>query len=203
MFEKEERYIILASVLLFVYILSYGNINGLVIKEDPQLTHKEGKLFDVDVLIPPRYTELLAGGEIYTEITISNLERIGLVDVKIEYYIEDVNQDIVHKEIETKAIENVKTYIKKVEIPPNLNDGDYMLYVQVTYKDDVSMVRRPITIIKKPFILQGYYVMIAIIFSIFIISTLYEYLRFRKIENLIRKVNERNLRGHKLIKRGD
>lgn len=217
MFKKEEKYFILAGFfILLIYLLNYGNINGLsissnenlpnigfLIKEYQTSIHKEGKFFDVDLLIPEKYSELFAGEELTTEITITNLKRIGLVDVNIEYYIEDINKNIVYKEIETKAVENVKTYVKQIEIPTDISPGNYMLYVQVTYKNDVSIIGRPITIIKKPFILKGYYIVIALILIIFIISILYEYIRFRKIENLIKKVNERNLKEHILIRRGD
>lgn len=212
LFKKEEKYAILAGVLiLLIYLLNYGesNINGLVInsgfliKEYQPLIHKEGKFFDVSLFIPQKYSEISAGGDLTTEVTITNLKGIGLVDVNIESYIEDNNKNIIYKEIETKAVGNIKTYIKKIAIPSDVNHGNYMLYVQVTYKDDISIIGRPFTITKNPFMLKEYYIMIVIMIIIFIISMLYECIRFRKIKRLIKKVNEKNLKEHILIRRGD
>ena len=203
LFEKEESYIILAGILLFVYILSYGNINGLVTKEYPQLMQKSGNLFNIDVSIPTRYAEFFPNEALLTEMTITNLKRIGFSDVYIEYYIEDANGNVISMGSETKSVEYILNYVKEIELPYNIKSGNYMFFAKLTYNDDISISGNPFKIIEKPSdVPKGYYIVMVLILIIFIILMLYEYIKFRKIERLIKKVNEKNLKEHILIRRG-
>ncbi len=112
--------------------------------------HKKGKIFDVTLLIPDKYRKLYAGETIVSEINIVNLIKVGLVDVNVEYYIEDKDKKVLFKTSEVKSVENVITYIKRIELPTYLNEGYYILYVKVSYKDDIAISGYPFKILEKP-----------------------------------------------------
>jgi len=115
----------------------------------PQPVHKKGRLFDVTLLIPEKYRELFAGDTIVAEINIVNLRKVGFVDINVEYYIEDKDKNVVFRGSEMKAVENMISYLKKIDLPSFLESGYYVVYAKVTYEDDTSIAGYPFKIIEK------------------------------------------------------
>lgn len=163
---------------------------------------RPGRLFDVTLTIPDKYRELLSGEEIISQVQIINMKSIGLVDVVIEYTIQDINEKVLYKEIETKSIEHEIDYVKKIEIPKEIPLGTYLLLANVRYNDDLAISGYPFKILEKPISELNYLIMIySIIFLlalvIFILVSYYYYKRLERRINI--KLNERDL--EKLIER--
>ena len=167
--------------------------------EKPKIIHEPGRLFDVSILIPEKYTELVSDDNLMAQIRIINIKRIGLVDVNIEYLIEDSNKSIIYQEIETKSVENEITYIKDIELPTKMEIGDYMFITKVRYNDDIATAGYPFKIIKKIHLEEpgefyeneGYYILsgIIILILLFIIIIIHEYLIHKKLSSHLR-INE-------------
>ncbi len=160
-------------------------------------------LFDVLLTIPEKYKELLAGEEIIGEIKIINMKYMGMVDVQVEYAIQDVNENVLYKEFETKSIEHEIIYVKKIEIPKTIPKDTYLFLVTVKYKDDLALSGYPFKIQEKPLYEKNYLIITYSIISIFtlIVFILISYYYYKRLEKrIIIKLNEKDLR--KFIKNG-
>jgi len=162
----------------------------------PEPIHKQGDLFDIEILIPDKYLELFSGEELVAEIKLINMKGLGLVDVNLDYYIKDTDQNIVHKESETRAVEKETSFLKKIQLPNNLVSGTYMLSADLKYKDDIATAGQPFRIIEqieKSFIKRSYLIvfMILIISLITIIFLYFEHRRLEHIESSIKKIKRK------------
>lgn len=117
--------------------------------EKPKIISEMGKLFNISILIPEKYRELVGNDSLIAEISIINIRKIGVVDVNIEYLIEDSDKDIIYSELETKTVENELDYIKEIKLPEEIKIEEYMLIVKVRYKEDIALAGYPFKIIKE------------------------------------------------------
>ncbi len=95
-------------------------------------------LFDVKVEIPGEFSVVEPGNKLFAEIQIFNLQRIGIVDVAVNYIIKDFEGNVILKEEETLAVETKVSFVKGFIIPYDADDGDYVLYVRARYEDSVA-----------------------------------------------------------------
>lgn len=189
--------IILLSVLLItclIKILTTSALPGIYVNP----IYKTGKYFDVEISIPSEYQMLKQGEELVSEIKIFNIEGIGLMDVKIEYSIKNLDtHKIIERGYETKAIEKYSTFIKRIRTT-ELEPGYYLFIVQIRYNNDIVINNHPFTILKSngkipsnfrelKFLLYS----IIIVLIVFIIFLYYEH---SKIKKEYRK--ERILKNH-------
>lgn len=123
------------SILIIAY-LGFWMYSGRFIVVLLNLLPEE-ELFHVDVEIPPQYKEVLPGEEILVQLTLHNLERIGIVDVNVEYGIEDIVGNEIISEHTTLAIEGEVSTIRDLDVPFNIKPGNYMLFARARY-DDVA-----------------------------------------------------------------
>ncbi|MCK5449541.1 hypothetical protein KAI32_01625 [Candidatus Pacearchaeota archaeon] len=96
------------------------------------------ELFDVRVKVPEKYVETFAGEEFISEIELFNLGETGRVDVKIEYFIKDSEGNVILFEEEVKAVETSLNFLKTFHIPSDILPGKYLIYVKVSYSDQVA-----------------------------------------------------------------
>ncbi len=101
--------------------------------------HEPGAFFDVSASIPKKYRKLLPGEELIAEIIIENTRRIGAVTVTLDYSIEDESGENFFTELETKTISDKISYLKKIELPEDLEPGKYQLLVKLKYEDDIAL----------------------------------------------------------------
>lgn len=186
--------------------VSGGGGAGNAVEKIPALElkpiKKPGRLFDVTLTIPDRYRELLSGEEIIGEVQIINMKSIGLVDVVVEYTIQDINEKVLYKEIETKSIEHEIDYVKKIQIPKEILPGTYLLLANVRYKDDLAISGYPFKILERPYSEREYFVIVYSIITILTLVTfiLVSYYYYKRLERKIKiKINEKDLK--RLIKK--
>ncbi|MFH1237813.1 MAG: hypothetical protein V1491_00020 [archaeon] len=96
------------------------------------------ELFDVRVSVPKNYIEIFAGEEFISEIELFNLGETGRVDAKIEYFIKDSEGKVIIFEEEFKAVETSLNFLKKFHIPSDVSPGRYLIYVRVSYSNQIA-----------------------------------------------------------------
>lgn len=95
-------------------------------------------LFDIKVSIPEDYLKIKPGGELVAEVSLLNIERVGIVDTEINYIIKDSEDNIVLNEHETVAVETQSSFVKKFRLAGTLKEGEYVLYANVAYSGQVG-----------------------------------------------------------------
>lgn len=137
---------------------SSGKITAIVPpeKEVPEIgptglkpVHLPGNLFDVSLIIPQKYREIMVGEEIISEISIINIQKKGFVPVNLEYSIEDVAGQVFFREIDTKVVDDEEIFIKKINVPTDIPEGDYLFMVRLKYGNDTAIAGYPFKIIVK------------------------------------------------------
>lgn len=97
-----------------------------------QLLDVEMEIYSEDAAVSPQ-EDLLAGLQIY------NLGESESIDVKIDWYVKDFNDNVLLTEHDTATVETQKILMKKMYIPSTINPGEYVLAAVATY-DDSSVV---------------------------------------------------------------
>lgn len=95
------------------------------------------ELFDVSVNIPKSYMEIFAGEEFLSEVELFNLGETGRIDARIEYFIKNSDGEVIIFEEEVKAIETSLNFVKTFNIPSNIPSGKYLIYVRVSYGNQI------------------------------------------------------------------
>lgn len=170
--------------------------------------HKPGKLFDMIIYIPEKYKKITGGEFLIAEMNIINLVSDKLVDINVDYWIEDLNKNIILRNTETRSILKKLEYLAKLQLPLNIKEGEYLLCAKIK-GDDVALACNSFEIIKnlvsakEENVLRRYiYLNLTILILIIILSIIYMYYLYRKIRKIekIIQIDENNLRGGNLIK---
>ncbi len=160
-------------------------------------------LFDVKLNIPEDYLQIYLGEELISEIEIFNIVETGKVNVTIEYLIKDQqNREIISEE-EILSVERAISFVKRFEIPENIEPGRHILYVRVTYDEKVASASAWF------YINKGYLRILQIILIVLIVITtfiiLFIIIRRRKGEKNKRRGKKSKMevsKFHKLGSRG-
>ena len=127
--------------------------------------------FDVDVEIPTRYKEVLPGEEVLVQLTLHNLERIGRVDVDVEYGIEDMQGNKIVSEDTTLAVEFQVSVVRSLDVPFDTRPGDYLLFARARYNGVVGTGSSLFRVIAKEELGIGR-IMISLIAIIFVLAVI-------------------------------
>jgi len=106
-------------------------------------------LFDVQIEILEESLYVLPGKEVIADVTIINLQKIGAVDVDVEYSIIDNEGNVIVRDKETLTIETKLEFLKSLEIPEETKEGRYLLYVRTVYNDKVASASEWFNVQKK------------------------------------------------------
>lgn len=166
-------------------------------EELPEPIHQSGDMFDINLHIPEKYKEVQIEEDIIAEITAINLRRIGLVDTFLTYSIRNQKGDILFEEIETRGVEGMISFLKKIELPSDTPEGIYMFFVELEFGEDKAIAASPFRIIKEKENIAN--LTLKKLYTIFIINILLlfaffiylERLRYHKMEKLIHKFHRR------------
>ena len=93
----------------------------------------QNPLFDIRLSIPDKYKKVGPGDEIIAQVTLLNLERVGIVDTRIDYSVRDLDNNVILEEHETVAVETQTSFVKSFRLPNDIKDGKYSLYAKVSY----------------------------------------------------------------------
>ena len=146
-------------------------------------------LFDVRLNIPEKYLQIYPGEELISETEIFNIVETGKVNVTIEYSIKNEQNIEIISDEEILSVERSLSFIKKFEMPENIEPGRYILYVRVTYEGKVASASSWFSV-KKRFILKTtqLYIIVGILILIILII-LSKIRKVKKHEESYRKID--------------
>ena len=100
--------------------------------------------------------ELARGQKLKTKLSLKDIGDLNKrVDVLIEYFINDFSGNEIKIEEETIGVYGSLDIEREFRIPTNLQPGDYLFYVKVSYLNSISTSGNRFTITKEP-IFIGY-----------------------------------------------
>jgi len=115
--------------------------------------------FDVNLDIPPAYTEILPGGRLIAQIKVFDLtsgggtsegvDGVGTSSVDIEYNIFDLRGNLLSSESERLVVDKQAQVTKTFGFPEELSGGDYVVGVAVKYGSSVGVSSQMFTIEEK------------------------------------------------------
>lgn len=94
-------------------------------------------LFDVKISIVNLFKIVKSGREIIAEIEVFNVNNIGQVDVLVDYYITDKDNNTIATGSDTLAVEAVASFVRSLDIPYELKSGKYLFNVNIKYQDKI------------------------------------------------------------------
>lgn len=110
----------------------------------------ELKLLDVEMEVYSE--EAYPAGNLITGLRINNLEQARSITVNIEWFIKDLNNNIIVKETGTADVETQVAMIKKIYLPRDMPLGDYVASAVATYDDSSAVASSMFSVSKKPLI---------------------------------------------------
>lgn len=105
-------------------------------EELEELIRKEA-LFDVKVSVLDKFKEVFPGEEVTAKIEVFNVNNIGQVDVKVDYYLSD-NESVLAKSSDSLAVEAVASFVRSLIVPDDVKPGTYLFNANVSYKGIVT-----------------------------------------------------------------
>ncbi len=101
-------------------------------------------LFDADIGIPLKYSEVNPGDEFVVDVEIFDLTEfeldgsLGRSDIELEFVVLGVDGSIIFSETESLVIEGKTSVTKTLDLPENIVDGNYFITVAVKYGSSVG-----------------------------------------------------------------
>ncbi|MBU3905171.1 MAG: hypothetical protein KJ906_03420 [Nanoarchaeota archaeon] len=165
-------------------------------------------IFDVETHISERFREVPAGGILVAEVSLFNLERVGLTDVLVNYYIKDLEGNIILQEQETVGVETKVSYIKEFDIPIYLKTGDYLLYVSLDQDGIIASSSHAFKVVEinnLEWILSangGLFFLIGtvILLLLAVLFMIHEHRKLNMLHKSIKKIGAKEMKKKKLIK---
>lgn len=128
---KKEAWRILVLEVLFL-----GIFFGVIISARAEEETQKEPLFDIQVTIPSQYQKIFAGEELLASIRLVNLAGPGRVDVYLDYWIKDSEENIILKKKETVAVETQASFVRTFKVPETGAPGVYHFFVKLIYGED-------------------------------------------------------------------
>ena len=127
----------LVSIISGKATFSFIKLDGADIvgrEELEELVQKEA-LFDVKVSIVNLFDIIKSGRDVIAEIEVFNVNNIGQVDVVVDYYItnKDDNQTRLAEGSDTLAVEAVASFVRSLAVPYDTKSGKYLFNVDIKY----------------------------------------------------------------------
>jgi len=143
-------------------------------------------LFDIDVEIPQRYKEVLPGEEVLMQLSIYNVERIGRVDVEIEYGLKDLAGNIIVSQNEVLAVEMQVSIVRRLDVSFDVKPGNYVIYAKVKYDDTIGTGTDILRVVKKEIRIQTIIILSLFLITVVMVSAFVLIIRFveRRIKEL-------------------
>ncbi|MBI5803540.1 hypothetical protein HY448_02540 [Candidatus Pacearchaeota archaeon] len=140
-----------------VYVGHIEASSNKEVKIIPVIFEVESKdvFFDSNIEIPVKYSEISPGGKLVIQFNIFDLvssgkNKLNSTSVDVEYTVHDINGNRVISEHETIVVNRQISITKAMVFPPNIETGQYVFSLVVTYKSSVGITSELFTISDKP-----------------------------------------------------
>lgn len=171
--------------------LKAGVYNGKIIfraenikKEVSVIVEVETKrvIFDVKVNIPSDYKKVTAGEDVLANIDLYNLEKVGRVNVGMVYQIRDSKGSIIVNENEIIMVEGDVSFVKKLRLPKDIEQGEYVFVVIAKYANSVGTASDVFEVIIEEILAPPDYasILVLIIIILIIMATIFGVLVHRQ-----------------------
>ena len=104
--------------LIFVAIAIKPNITGLA-------------TYDINVHILSSSQQVIQGDKLLMEINLPFLDEIKSKFITLKYFIKDSENNIIALEEEQVEIDEVKIFIRELEIPDDLSPNTYISLIEI------------------------------------------------------------------------
>ncbi|MFH1612738.1 MAG: hypothetical protein ABIB46_03280, partial [bacterium] len=157
---------------------------------------KKQALFDVKVSIVNLFEVVRSGRDVIAEIEVFNVNNIGQVDVGIDYYITDKedNQTRLVEGSDTLAVEAVTSFVRSLSMPYDSKAGKYLFNVDIKYQDKIMASSSA-----EFRVIRNYEIIIAVSIVVLIIAGIFIYLR--RIKKKEEKIEKKEARLESIIKK--
>ncbi len=137
---EKRKLVLMFVVIIFLVLLFYGSFLTLALPSSAQETVSKqdvisNSLFDIQVTIPNDFKVIYPGDDLLASVKLVNLGSAGRIDVFLDYWITDAEQNIILKTKETVAVETQAGFVRTFNIPENTKPGKYSLYAKISYAD--------------------------------------------------------------------
>ena len=129
---------------------------------------KGKKIFDPDVIISEEDESFTSGNDFNFFISLEKIGTFELMEVNLDYSIKDFKGNILHSESEIMEINESISFNKEFK-NLNLDEGDYLLAVEISYLDGFDTVSARFSVIEKE---KDEITRLIFIFSILILALL-------------------------------
>ncbi len=144
------------------------------------INHKKA-LFDVNIEIQNKPKELLPGDNLLLSVKILDLGDIRKVDAKLFYEIKDTDGKIIMVDEEAIMIETQTEFIKNLNLPKSMLEGQYIVSLRVMYQEEPAVAGEWFIVIAPK--TKNKFSLISIIIAALVIIV---------ILNVLRKIIKRN-----------
>ncbi|MAG08714.1 hypothetical protein CMO89_04520 [Candidatus Woesearchaeota archaeon] len=115
-------------------------------------------LFDIKVMLPKASKRGILRGEfVQADISMFNLGDLKPVDVELEYSIKDVAGNVITGRTETLAVNTELGITRKLQVPENLEYGDYLFYAKISYGREKAVASELFEVVKEKLSMVKYY----------------------------------------------
>jgi len=99
----------------------------------------EDKYFSILQKPLPNYENIYPGGKLGMEIKLSNLKNYALHNIQVEYLIESTDGKTIFSDWEDVVIEEKLDFSKIIDVPKNVDYGEYVLITSVNYQNSKTI----------------------------------------------------------------
>ena len=95
---------------------------------------EENLLFDINLNIPPQFTQIEPGGSLLAQVQIFVLtEGLGPTTVNMEYFLYSLNGNVLSSESESVVIDGQTSFTKTLTLPFDIKSADYVYVAFAKY----------------------------------------------------------------------
>ncbi len=169
---------------VFMCLIACILLSSLVFAQEP---------IELKIGILEKSHEVQPGEKVYFKVELKDKENLGRHDVSLEYEIKRGNDVIIFSK-ELKAIETQASFLQSMEIPENVQEGQYSIAVTVNDKESSSASFYVKKSKDKQINKQVYYWLaglFALIFLVYIISKSKLFIKKLQIQARVSKIVKR------------
>ncbi len=173
--------------------------SNLQSKEIPIILEIETKkvLFDINLNVPPEYSNIYPGEKAIIEVKILNIENIGLKTIEMSYFVKDFQDNIIFSEQENLAVKTQVSTTKIISVPKDTRAGNYVFVAAAKYNNSIGTSSYLFTITKMSlstlmeknliYVITGFVFITFIIIILFIFFTIQKDKIFLQLEKQHKK----------------
>jgi len=128
-------------------VVIVGQDKSLILPVILEIESPEVKV-DISSEISPKFSEVVSGGELKTEVNVYNLKS-STGNVLLNYFISNLDGSVILSESQNLVVGNQIQITKTFDIPENLSEGDYLFYIIASNEGSIGTSASLFSVSKK------------------------------------------------------